>query len=229
MKNFRSVLWGLVILLLGVIIGLNALDIADIDIFFDGWWTLFIIVPCFIDLFKSSDKTGNVIGIIIGVALLLASNDFFEFKLIAKLLLPLILVAIGIRLIIKAFSKTDSKIKEKIKHTYGENKDYHRVHTAVFAGDTVRLNDEVIAGAELTAVFGGIDFDIRNAKIETDIVINTVAIFGGVDVLIPNNVQLIVRSNSIFGGVTKKALGDPLAENTVFVNANCIFGGVDIK
>lgn len=229
MKNFRSVLWGLVILLLGVIIGLNALDIADINIFFDGWWTLFIIVPCFIDLFKSSDKTGNIIGIIIGIALLLACNDFFEFKIIAKLLLPLILVSIGIKLIIRAFSKTDSKINEKIKHTYGENKDHHRVHTAVFAGDTVRLNDEVIAGAELTAVFGGIDFDIRNAKIETDIVINATAIFGGVDVLIPNNVQLIVRSNSIFGGVTKKALGDPLAENTVFVNANCIFGGVDIK
>ena len=36
----------------GVIFGLNALEITDINIFFDGWWTLFIIVPCFIGLFK---------------------------------------------------------------------------------------------------------------------------------------------------------------------------------
>ena len=50
MKKYGSIILGIILILVGVIFGLNALDITDIDIFFDGWWTLFIIVPCFIGL-----------------------------------------------------------------------------------------------------------------------------------------------------------------------------------
>ena len=61
-----------------VIIGLNAFHITNIDLFFDGWWTLFIIVPCFFGLFKDQDKTGNIIGLIryLFIALLSRINKF---------------------------------------------------------------------------------------------------------------------------------------------------------
>ena len=49
------------------VLGINALSIAYIDIFFDGWWTLFIIIPCFIGLFNDRDRTGNLIGLVVGV------------------------------------------------------------------------------------------------------------------------------------------------------------------
>ena len=67
MKKFGNILWGIVLIILGLIIGANALGIADINIFFDGWWTLFIIIPCFIGLFKEREKTGNIIGLFIGI------------------------------------------------------------------------------------------------------------------------------------------------------------------
>ena len=66
MKKTSNILWGLVLVALGVIFALNALDIADFNIFFDGWWTLFIIVPCTVGLFTEREKTGNIIGTIIG-------------------------------------------------------------------------------------------------------------------------------------------------------------------
>ena len=56
MKNFKSIMWGLVLITLGIIIGLNAFEIINVDIFFDGWWTLFIIVPCFIGIITEKDK-----------------------------------------------------------------------------------------------------------------------------------------------------------------------------
>ena len=52
MNKLSKVIWGLVLIVLGIIFGLNALEITNINVFFDGWWTLFIIVPSFIDLFK---------------------------------------------------------------------------------------------------------------------------------------------------------------------------------
>ena len=69
MKSFGNVLWGIVLIVVGLIIGGNALGITNINIFFDGWWTLFIIVPCFIGLFKEREKTGNIIGLLIGANL----------------------------------------------------------------------------------------------------------------------------------------------------------------
>lgn len=60
MKKLSSILWGIVLIAAGVIFGLNALEIVDVNIFFDGWWTLFIIVPCAVGVFSDSDKTGNI-------------------------------------------------------------------------------------------------------------------------------------------------------------------------
>lgn len=69
MKKIENTVIGLILIIIGVIIGLNAFHITNIDLFFDGWWTLFIIVPCFFGLFKDQDKTGNIIGLIVGIYL----------------------------------------------------------------------------------------------------------------------------------------------------------------
>ena len=61
MNKLTKILWGIVFIAIGI--GLNALEITSINIFFKGWWTLFIIIPCLIGLFDSDSdgKTGNLI------------------------------------------------------------------------------------------------------------------------------------------------------------------------
>ena len=56
MNNFKNIIWGIVLVTIGIIFGLNELNITNINIFFDGWWTLFIIVPCIIGLFNDDEK-----------------------------------------------------------------------------------------------------------------------------------------------------------------------------
>ena len=58
MKHFEKVLLGILLICLGVILGLNAFEITNIDIFFDGWWTLFIIVPSFLGLLSDRINQG---------------------------------------------------------------------------------------------------------------------------------------------------------------------------
>ena len=45
MKNVKPIVWGIAIIALGVIFGGNALGLFELNVFFDGWWTLFIIIP----------------------------------------------------------------------------------------------------------------------------------------------------------------------------------------
>ena len=227
MKKFRNILWGIIFILVGLVIGGNALGITNINLFFDGWWTLFIIVPCFIDLFKEKEKTGNVIGLIIGVALLLACQDIIDFELIGKLWLPVILVCVGASIIFK--DTIGGKVSAEIKKL-NENKSSQNEYCATFSGQDIKFDGEVFKGANLTAVFGGIECDLRKAIIESDTVINTSSIFGGIDIYVPENVKVKVKSSSIFGGVSnKKKYSESAEARTIYINATCLFGGVDIK
>lgn len=92
MKKASKILLGILLIAVGVIFALNAFQITHINVFFDGWWTLFIIVPCLFGLFTEQDKTGNLVGILIGVFLLLWRQGILKFSLIWKLAIPAIII-----------------------------------------------------------------------------------------------------------------------------------------
>ena len=226
MKKLSNILWGIVLIAVGVIIALKSFDIIKLNVFFDGWWTLFIIVPCFINLFGDDDKIGNIAGIIIGVLLLLGCQDVIGFSLVWKLVVPIIVIAIGIKLVVfGAFCK-----REGVVNSIKTDSQNHKKGTAIFAGADINLNGEKFSGAKLTALFGGIDCDLRSAVIESDCVIKANVVFGGIDIIVPENVNIKVNSNSIFGGVSnnKKKTANGF-EYTIYVEAQCVFGGVEIK
>ncbi len=227
MKKISNVLWGVVLIAVGALIALNAFEVTNIDIFFDGWWTLFLIVPCFIGLFTEHDRTGNIIGLLIGVFLLLCCQGLMSFGLLWKLAIPVVIIIIGLKLIFNGvWNNKSGRIIQEMKADGKELKNGY----AAFSGTNMNFDGEVFEGAELTAVFGGVKCDLTRAVIERDCVINASAIFGGIDILVPDGVNVTVRSTSLFGGVSDKRR-QKSNENTVtvYVNATCIFGGVDIK
>ena len=230
MKKLSNIIWGVILVAVGIIFAYNAMFEPDINIFFDGWWTLFIIVPCFVGLVQGKDVKGNLIGIAIGVALLLAARDIIDFSLIWKLIVPAALIVIGVSIIFKDSFR--SKINNEIKRITERNKETNTEnvsHCATFSGLDLNFDGERFTGTDLTAVFGGIDCDLTNAIIDEDVVIKADAIFGGVDIIVPGNVNVKIRSTSIFGGTSKGRKSEVENAPTIYVNATCIFGGVDIK
>ena len=227
MKKISKILWGVAFIVAGVIFALNAFGVTDIELFFDGWWTLFIIIPCLIGLFSDREKIGNITGLAVGVFLLLCCQNVLDFDMLWKIAAPAIIVIIGVKLIFGAvFGDKAAKMLESSKQS-GEN---IKTGCATFSGQTLNYDGERFSGAELTAVFGGVKCDLRNAIIEKDCAINATAIFGGIDIYVPDYVNVKINSNSIFGGVSEKN-HRPQNPNavTVYINATCMFGGVEIK
>ena len=225
MKKSSSVIWGIVLIVAGAVFALNALNVTDIDIFFDGWWTLFIIVPCAVGLFTEREKLGNIIGLAIGVFLLLCCWDVVSFSILWKLLVPALIVIVGLKMVLNGlFGNKGNEILAKIKQEGGNPK----VGCATFSGCELNYDGEVFEGAELTAVFGGVDCNLKNAIIEKDCGIQVSAIFGGIDILVPDHVNVKVSSNCIFGGISNKTATHKDAP-TIYVSGTCMFGGVEIK
>ena len=225
MKKFGNLLWGIVFIVLGMIIALNTLGIAQISIFFDGWWTLFIIIPCLINFIKGPNRIATFIGLVIGIAFLLSAQGIITFSIVRKLIIPFILIMIGISFIFKDFFS--GKINEKIKTL---NKTALKEYAATFGENKVDMSNEIFDGADLTAIFGGVELNLSNSEIKDEQIVNATSIFGGITIKVPQNVNVKVKSTSIFGGVdnnVKNIKGENIP--TIYVNALCMFGGVDIK
>lgn len=229
MKKSKAIIWGIILISAGVLWALSSLGLVEVDIFFEGWWTLFIIVPCAISLFTSHDKVSAGVGLAVGVLLLLSVRDIISWDMIMKLVIPAIIVLIGIKLIANAFSE---KKTEKIEESLRNNADNLDNVFCIFTGEKVNCDGKVFRGAEINAIFGGVDYDLRHAVIEPDSAIKATAIFGGIDIYVPENVKVRVKSTGIFGGTSNKARRpDDNAENvvTLYVSSLALFGGVDIK
>lgn len=225
MKKTSNILWGIILIGAGILFALNALNITNIDVFFDGWWTLFIIVPCGIGFFTQHEKTGNLIGVLIGVFLLLCCQDVLDFNVLWKLLVPAIIIIIGVKILFGAlFDKKTGAIIARMKQDGYSPK----VGCAVFSGQNMKFDGEVFEGAEITAAFGGVKCDLRNAFIQKDCVIQATAVFGGIDIFVPENVNVKVNSTSIFGGISNKTSTKKDAV-TIYINGICMFGGVDVR
>ena len=85
----------------------------------------------------------------------------------------------------------------------------------------------------MSVAFGGIELDLSRAIIQQDVVIEASCAFGGIDIRVPNNVKVEIDCTPILGGVDNKASapyssdGKPIP--TIFINATCILGGIDVK
>ncbi len=227
MKKVNNVLWGLLLVAAGVLFGLKALDIIDFNIFFDGWWAFIIIIPSLIALVTQRDKTGSMIGLVVGVFLFLVARDIISLEMLGKLIVPVLLVVVGLCLIFRDVVNRNAKEAIKRINSRGLPK---KKCTAIFSSQQISLSDEGFFGANLYAIFGAIEYDLRGTVISEDIVINAGCVFGGMDIMLPEGVNAEICATPVFGGIANKT-GRPFTQGlpTVFINGAAVFGGIDVK
>lgn len=236
MNKTKSIILGAVVILIGVIFGLREADILNFDIFFDGWWTLFIIIPCAIGVITDRNKVPHIIGVVIGLILLIRNYvDLSEYR---GYIVPVCVVLAGILIISGAFKKPAYRSRAELPA--GENNfrsegftaqaaDNSNEYYASFSGRDIRPVG-LFTGGKFTATFGGLKLDLRDADIADNCVIETSATFGGVDVIVPSGVRVVVKSNSLFGGTSDKTNKNYNgSEKMLYINTTNLFGGTDIK
>ena len=230
MKQIKPIIWGIAIIALGIIFGGNALGLFSLDIFFDGWWTLFIIIPSIVSLITDKDKIMSLGFIAVGVILLLAAQDVFSYDVAWKVILAVFLVAVGLSIIFRSLfhSKNDQEVAKKVAEAEKDGKTMDS-QFAAFSGTDRVYKDEIFNGSNVAAIFGGVKLDLRNAIFTGDTVIKAFTLFGGIDIIVPNDVKVKLKSGFIFGGFSddRKNTTDK-GKYTIYIDAAGGFGGVTI-
>ncbi len=215
-KLVSRIFLGVLILALGTILCGNAMGIWDVDVFFPGWWTLFIIIPCLYFIVVDGPDFGNVIGLIVGVVLLLSKISIFKGYISWRIILPVIIIIIGIKVIVSAVGDTH--------RTYDG---YNYSKKSSFCDDKVDFSGQTFTGGPYKNSFGKLVIDLSGAVIAQSMPFTVDCSFGEIDIILPKDVCLNLKSRAAFGEVKNmypiNNQGVPLD-----IEVNCSFGTVKV-
>jgi Domain of unknown function (DUF5668) len=112
----------------------------------------------------------------------------------------------------------------------------------IFWGGRRRILSKNFIGGDIVAIFGGFEIDLTQADFSADqIEIEMVAIFGGGELRVPPNWEVIVENVGIFGGTSDRTwhpnsvppaastVAPPAPIKRLIIKGVAIFGGLTIK
>jgi predicted membrane protein len=244
-----GIIIGTTVVLLGVLFLLENFGIVHTTRVWQ-YWPVILIAWGIAGATSSRRGGGRLWGgvvVIAGVVLLLGNLHIIS-ESVWRILWPVVLIALGLRMLLRA-ARRRRRIEPRFPDEPPPPGDDpgpgsgpagsgtgpgpgHLEEWAVFGGSRRRVDSQDFKGGEVSAVFGGVELDLRPAVIiQDEVVIEADAVFGGVDIQVPENWNVIVEGHGIFGGYddqTSHTMRED-ARPRVVVMGNAVFGGVVIK
>lgn len=227
----KRVYLGVFLIAIGGLWILERLDlIPDIweDIFI-SWQMLLIGIGVF-SLIGGNKTTGTILIIIGGFFLI---DDIFLIpRELRQIGWPLVIIGIGVVILITHGRKKTAPEINNQKNSVGM--DYFD-DFVVFGGREVFINSQNFLGGKTTSMFGGTEYDLRQAQLSANgAVIECVSIFGGCGFKVPPDWTIKNEVTAIFGAFSDKrgATFGQMVSNpskTLIIKGFSAFGGVEIK
>ena len=100
---------------------------------------------------------------------------------------------------------------------------------AVLGGVNRRSNSPNFKGGDVTAVLGGCVIDLRQAGIEGEAALDLFAMWGGIEIHVPENWTVVSRVIPFLGGYEDKTRSAPAAGPRLVLRGFAIMGGIEVK
>lgn len=210
-------IFGLIIVLLGLGFLLQQFNPIWAPNIMNYWWPMLIIAVGLL-AWNGNRRTwfGPMLIVLVGMALLLDQMSFFKHSA-WNYFWPVVIILLGSRIL---FGKPwDSSQKTDVGS--GDA-------TAVFSGVDRKVTGP-FQKSEVSAWFGGVKLDCRDAQFAKDSVLNVSAGFGGVEIWLPKDVRVVTKVTPVLGGVEDKTNPDSSAAKTLTITGMVMFGGATVK
>lgn len=225
MKNNSRFLFGVLVVVIGITLLFEQAGIFPIFskyIWFSvsRFWPLILIFLGAKLLISKNDIPG-IILLLVGVAFL--SSTLFSWNFFS-VLWPVVIIAIGISILFR--NETQGKPNVTTSST---DKNYLS-ESVVFWGVDRKVKSKEFKGGEFNVAFGGLELDLREAKIaKGGAKIHINCAFGGVEVFVPKDCRIKTKGTGILGGWNPEVKDRGISEPVLEITGGVIFGGVDIK
>ena len=220
---------GALLIIIGALLMLGNFDFIDVNIshYIFSWKSLLILLG----LVFLGTKTNKTPGyILIGIGVFFWLPGFFDYNIrLHDVFWPLLLIGLGFLLINRQRSLTG----HPADNTTGESgPSGYLDDVSIFGGGIKIIQSKSFKGGNITAIFGGSEFDLRQVEMASDFaVIDVFTLFGGTKFVIPEGWNVKSDAISILGGLSDKRVvhPGPSEGKTLVIKGLVMLGGVEIK
>ena len=224
--NRPGIVPGLLLIVFGTVILLDHMGYLDANRLWRFWPVILIVVGA-VKFFKECSRLAGGLLMMVGGLLLL--NNLGLTRLSWNDIWPFMLIASGAILI---WSRMEMP---RIPHPTASGPNTVN-EFALFGNVDRRVGTTSFQGGRASSIFGAIKLDFRTAEIEgEEAVLYLEAIFGGIELIVPERWNVQFEGQSIFGGYgdeTRAPAVDAMGTATkkhLIVRGRSIFGGVVVK
>ena len=210
---------GAIIVAVGTVLLLGSLKIFDIGNILADYWPVLVILGAgiiFINDFRSWPLAAFVAAL--GILFQLRELNVIDVQP-WSIVWPLIIIFIGVSLL---FGR--SYAGKRV--TKSERDDV----SAIMAGTSVVSHAKAFKQSNITAIMGGARIDLRQADLEKEALIDVFGFWGGVEIVVPENVVIRNQVNNIMAGTEDKTKQLTTKSSPVLtVAGTVIMAGVSIR
>jgi hypothetical protein len=217
-----QLLLGLLVIAVGVLFTLDNLGLADARAYL-RYWPAGIIAIGALKLWQS--RTG---GGVMGALVILAAGGWMLAQQLGLIdadlfdLWPLLLVFFGGSMVWRGMRGP--------RRRDGLDSNATISGLAVLAGIQRGNNSRTFRGGDLTAVMGGCEIDLRQAAIDGEAVIDVFAMWGGIEIRVPEDWTVVGRVVPVLGGFDDKTRPPQGAgAHRLVLRGFAIMGGIEVK
>lgn len=222
-KSKKRALVGIVFIIVGAVLIAKKMDLipASISHIIISWQMLLIVIGVINIVSKHNFRSGLIL-IIIGTFFILPNliNIPFEVK---TMFWPAIFIAIGLVMI-------TARNRNRFPKNIGLS-DNHIDLLTFMGGGKRKITSENFMGGKVTSIFGGSELDLTSANLkENECFVDVFTMFGGLEIVVPNNWEVRVEVTSIFGGFDdKRNIIKTDSTKVLIIKGVNIFGGGEVK
>ena len=210
----------------------------NFTLFFPGWGALFLIIPSAYFLLRGGWSWFWVACLTGGMLIVCSQLNVMPMKKAWILVLGALLILIGLRILLNPLFRRwhARRLYRRVQKSFcgtvdsSLNIDDKSGYSVFFGEKKVDMSGQNFTSGTLSVDFGSMTFDLRNALVQDNSVIDARCTFWELTILLPDDVRAEVTSAVNFGSCrNKKKRSDETGIPTVYINVSCSFGSVDIR
>lgn len=204
-----------------------------------SFWPLIFVVAGVAKLTGDTNSTGRALGVLLivfGSLFTLASTGILHLRTHDdSWVFSLLLIGFGSLALIKVLEGRDYRGPQAGLSPEAISSGNLVNEQAVFGSVKRKVDSADFQGGKLESVFGAISLNLRRAQIasaERSATLEVNAIFGTIELFVPETWRIVVQAAGIFGNVEDKTLANKASGfegPSLFITGSAIFGSVEIK
>jgi predicted membrane protein len=223
-RTSARLIFGLLVIGLGVLFMLDNLGVVDSGEVL-RWWPTALIAYGVTRLFGYGSRTNLTTALLFitgGSWMLLHNLGILRFGIGA--LWPLMLVLVGFAMVSGARRRAAGG--PATPEASGELNAF-----AFWSGSERRIVSQEFRGGDVTAIMGGHEIDLRQARSpDGTAVIDLLVWMGGVNITVPEDCRVVLDATAIMGGVQDQTRSTGVEKRqTLILRGLILMGGVEIK